>query len=210
VAGGKRYYAWGTPPNPQYKWVLEDVCTRHESPGSPAFAGPDGIGVGSTPGHEEPCPEPTPEPTATPTPGDCHYTHFNLVWLCAQPSKPGCLDGKDWGRPGVVYINRDGKPICGEKQPDGTWKYHMCVRAFITANLYNGSEKIEKGHACFPEDIPEGAWGQTYPPDLRFDCGHPWGQGWNNGSCNIDFAAKNTFTLDAFGVHGETTMTARW
>ena len=222
---GKRYWPWGTPPNPQYKWVGEQ-CNRYQSPGGRRFAGPGGIGVEQTEGYGAPCPEPTPEQTPTPPPGptptpdpDCSYTHFNLVWLCAEPSKPGCLDGKDWGRPGIVHIRRDGKPICDRRQ---------CVRAFLTAVLFNDREKIEAGHACFPGPIPEymtetdadgnectpttceTSWFQTWPPDLRFDCGHPWGEGWNNGSCNIDFAARNTFTLEAFGVRGETTMTSDW
>ena len=98
------------------------------------------------------------------------------------------------------------------------WAWHRGlhpIARLLTAVLFNDREKIEAGHVCFPGSIPDGSWDQTWPATLRFDCGEPWErpgdpENWNNGSCNIDFAACNTFTLDAFGVHGETTMRADW
>ena len=193
---GVKLYDWGA------RGMITEQCTKYGA----ARPNPGYFGVERDP-HTLLCPEPTPipvptpEPSPTPTPGDCSYTHFNLVWLCSQPSKPGCLDGRDWGRPGIVHINRDGKPICDRRQ---------CVRAFLTAVLFNDREKIEAGHACFPGPIPEGSWGQAPNPGMQYDCGHPWGEGWNNGSCNIDFAARNTFRLDAFGVSGTSSMTSDW
>ncbi len=150
------------------------------------------------------CPPPPPPPP--PPPG---LTGIKLVWLCAEPSKPGCLSGKDWGRPGVIDLSRDGKPIC--RNSDGT--YRQCVRAYITAVMIAGSEEVHVGDPRFPGPIPEfrpdgsPSWQQAPNPGMQLDCGAPWSEGYNTGACTIDFEGVNEFELCAFEMCALTSMT---
>ena len=136
---GKRYWPWGTPPNPRYKWVGEQ-CNRYQSPGGRRFAGPGGIGVEQTEGYGAPCPEPTQEPTPppgpTPTPDpDCGPLTWKVVGLCTN-RKPCTCDGRDYGR-----------PMCVRERDAPTHVLYTAVA------MYHGRE-VHKGDACWPGSIP--------------------------------------------------------
>ena len=60
----------------------------------------------------------------------------------------------------------------------------------------------------YREDGETESWVQSYPPDMRFDCGGRWEDGHNLGACNVDFVGQNGFEVCAHGVCGTTTLKA--
>lgn len=202
MGGGRRWYAWGDMPDPQYAWV-SDTCDRHRNPNGPKFAGADGIGVERTPGFEEPCPEETFQPTPAPS-GDCSspVTWIKLVAHCGELNKPCCSTGQDWCRPPIFPYLED-------------WEG---LNAFLSATYMNAEGEVHRPNpdrpspidACYPGEPPASSWQQHNPDDQKFDMRGPWSNGHNWTINNIHaFRTTNPITIDAYGLHGETRVVVR-
>lgn len=234
---GRRFYAWGSPPNPQYRWVGEQ-CNRYDSPGGRRFAGPEQVGIGSTPGMETECPDPPPveTPTPDPEPGECGPLGLKLVALCTNV-KPCFCDGKDWSRDPVIcrglqktnvhwtaVFTMDGEDIhqghaCWPGTiptfRDGHAEGHAPSGWFVTDP--NGavvvSDKDHRGAALAAAVMQHGAqtsWYQEAPSnDLRIDCSWSFNQNYDLRCNDHDFVTRVIVGLVTPWASAQTTMTVR-
>ena len=167
----------------------------------------------------EPTPTPPPEPTPEPTPA-AGLTHIKIVWYCGGATPRGCFaNGADWSRPAVVDLATTEYRIGDPPHPG--------VRVYASATYMMGDIQVHRPDPAapspidqyYPGGIPEfredgqtKSWLQSYPPDLRFDCGlsrPDWGDRHNYGACTVDFAGQNGLEVCAHGVCGSSTVTAR-
>ena len=184
LAGGRRWYHWSA----SLKWVSDD-CERYTVPNGRRFAGPEQVGVGSTPGMETECPEPT--PVETPTPGECvALSHLKIVGFCAGCC-PGCMEnGGDWGNP----------PILKAQPPKNMYLSATYVDV-------NGRE-IHSYDRCYPGGV-DGGWTERVMAGDHIDAGDPWSDGHNLTLYDLDFPTRNRYTACGHGVCGNTLVTVR-